>query len=160
MLSLGNGRARNLDMLEELVKTACGIANIGPQSYGAIFIGVADKEADKLRIEQLDGVRALAVGARHVVGVDRELPYLNISLEAYKRKIVDAFVNSGLSEPLKGAVLGTIDCIDYRGASVVCIWIPCQNAVSDVDDIVYVREGSSTKRVEGLRATNAVSARF
>lgn len=160
MLSLDNGRTRNHEMLSELVKTTCGIANIGPQSYGAIFIGVADKDADKLRIEQLDGVRSLAVGVRHVVGIDRELQHLNLSLEAYKRLVVDAFANSGLSEPLKSAVLGTIDCIDYRGASVLCIWIPSQSSISDVDDIVYVREGSSTKRVDGLRKIQAVAARF
>ena len=160
LLSLGNQRALNQELLQKLVETVCGIANIGPESSGAVFIGVADKEADAERIENLDGVRARRVGSRYIVGVDRELAHLKIDLEGYKRKIIDVLSNSALSEPLKTAVLGTVDCIDYRGMSVITIWVPSQKAVSDVSDIVFVREGSSVKRVEGFKASQSVAARF
>jgi Protein of unknown function DUF262 len=160
LASLDATRAPDPTILDKLVETVCGIANIGPESSGAIFIGVADKKADCERIEALDGIRHLAVGARYVVGVDRELKHFKTNLESYKRRIVDHFAASKLSEPLKAAVLVTIDCIEYRGFSIVCIWVPGQRAVSDVGDIVFVRQGSSTKRVDGLRAIQAVAARF
>lgn len=160
LLNLDAARGLSPRLLDNLVETACGIANLGPQSYGAIFVGVADDADAKARIEALDGIRALEVGSRFVVGVDRELPHLHQTLEAYKRQVVDHFGHSALSEPLKTALLGTIDCIEYRGKSVLCIWIPSQRQVSDVGDIVFVREGSSTQKVVGLRAINAVSARF
>ncbi|TVQ23653.1 MAG: DUF262 domain-containing protein [Leptolyngbya sp. DLM2.Bin15] len=160
LVNLGNPRSKNSDLLNRLVETACGIANIGPDSSGAIFVGVADTNADRDRIEALDGVKALAVGARYVVGVERELEHLALDLETYKKRVVDHFSQSRLSEPLRSAVLGTIDCIDYRGQSVLCIWIPSQQEVSDVADIVFVRHGSSTQRVEGFRASQAVAARF
>ena len=160
ILNLDASRSANQTLLDNLVETACGIANLGPQSHGAIFIGVADDSDAKLRIEHMDSIRALEVGARYVVGVDRELPHLGISLEAYKRRVVDHFAHSALSEPLKTALLGTIDCIDYRGHSVLCIWVPSQRRVSDVGDIVFARHGSSTNRVVGLRAVEAVTARF
>jgi hypothetical protein len=95
-----------------------------------------------------------------VVGVDRELPHAGIDLERYKRRVVDHIAASALSEPLRSAVLGTIDCIDYRGRSVLCIWVPCQQEVSDVGDVVFIRRGSSTVPVEGFRAAQAVAARF
>jgi len=153
-------RTEDPDLFNKLVQTICGIANIGPSSQGAIFIGVADNLSDKDRIQQLDHVRALEVGNRYVVGVGRELGILNVDLERYKRQIVDYIRASGLSEPLRSTVLSTIDCIEYRGLSVVCIWIPQQRAVSDVGDVVFVREGSSTQQIEGFRASQAVIQRF
>jgi hypothetical protein len=160
LINLDQSRSENPELLNRLVETACGIANVGPNSSGAIFVGVADTKADCDRIEILDGVQSLSVGARYVVGVERELEHLKSDLEAYKRRVVNHFAQSQLSEPLRSTVLGTIDCIDYRGHSVLCIWIPPQREVSDVTDIVYVRHGSSTQRVDGFRASQAVAARF
>jgi hypothetical protein len=160
LVALDHLRSVDAHILDRLVETVCGIANIGPDTSGAIFIGVADKKADGDRIQSLDGISYLAVGARFVVGVERELRYLKLNLEAYKRRVVDHFASSKLSEPLKSAVLGTIDCIDYRGLSVVCIWVPAQKRVSDVGDLVFTRQGSSTVRVDGLRAIQAVTSRF
>lgn len=153
-------RTFNQKILDRLVETICGIANIGPESAGAIFIGVADKITDKHQIEAIDKITALSVGSRYVVGIDRELPLALQDIEKYKKKIVDHFRASGLSEPLKTAVLGKIDCIDYRGKSVICIWIPKQEDISDVNDVIYTREGSSTKKIEGYRAIQAVASRF
>jgi hypothetical protein len=160
LLSLDDTRTQNAELLPRILETICGIANIGPDSQGAVFIGVADNVNDKQRIEALDGTRALEVGARYVVGVDRELNYLRKTLEAYTRAIVDYIASSSLSEPLKGSILASIDCIDYRGLSIVCIWIPSQRKVSDINDIVFTRKGAATERVEGLRATNSVAERF
>lgn len=160
LCSLDVTRALSQGMLEKLVETTCAIANIGPENSGAIFVGVADNASDAARIEKLDDVQPLKVGARHVVGIDRELRYLGLDLEGYKQKIVKHFAAAGLSEPLRSAVLGTIDCIDYRGRSVLCIWIPSQPSVSDVRDMVYARQGSSTERIEGFKAAQAVASRF
>ncbi|MBU9165267.1 GmrSD restriction endonuclease domain-containing protein [Burkholderia multivorans] len=147
-------------LLDRLVETACAIANIGPESSGAIFVGVADSVGDASRVEKLDAVKALQVGARHVVGIDRELPHLGLGLEDYKQKVVKHFASAGISEPLRSSILGTIDCIDYRGHSVLCIWIPPQPVVSDVRDTVYARHGSSTEKIAGFKAAQAVASRF
>ncbi|MBY6206873.1 MULTISPECIES: DUF262 domain-containing protein [Halomonas] len=159
-VSLCHERNYNFDLLERLVKTVCGIANIGPQSSGAIFVGVSDDERQKNIIEELDGVNALSVGARFVVGVDRELGFSSLDLEGYKRRVVDYFASSSLSDSLKGDVLSTIDCIEYRGMSVLCIWVPSQDSVSTVDDVVFIRQGSSTVEVQGFSQQQAVVRRF
>jgi hypothetical protein len=85
---------------------------------------------------------------------------MNVSIERYKRDIVDKIANSGLSEPLKSAVLAKIDCIIYRGHSVLCIWVPRQDEYASVSDVVFVREGSSTKEVKGAKALQSVFQRF
>jgi len=160
LLSLDAKREENSDLLDTVVNTICGIANIGPNSHGALFLGVADKEADKLRIESIDSMRAREIGSRYVVGIDRELGHMHLSLEDYKRRIVEFISNSGLSEPLKTAVLSNIDCISYRDLSVICIWIPKQSTVSHINDSLYKREGSSTLLVEGFTLIQAVASQF
>ena len=147
-------------MLDKITRTICGIANIGPESSGALFIGVADCESDKTRIETLDRITAKTVGTRYVVGIDRELPLMNLDAEGYTQRIVNHIRDSALSDPLKTSVHATIDCIDYRGCSVISIWVPCQSSVSHVGDVVYIRQGPQTKKVEGLAATQAVMSLF
>lgn len=160
LLRLDGAHTRDPNVLEKIVNTICGIANLGPNSGGAVFVGVADKIADKERIEAMYKITAAHVGERFCVGIDREAATLGLSLENYHREVVRYIANSKLSEPLKTAVLSNIDCIVYRGLSVICIWIPSQKALSDVGDIVYARRGSDTVKVEGLKQTKAQMALF
>ncbi len=160
ILRLDESHARDPNVLDKIVNTICGIANIGPTSNGAIFIGVADKLADKERIEQLYRMSAIYIGERYCVGVDREACALGVTLENYHREIVRHISNSKLSDPLKTSVLSSIDCIVYRGMSVICIWIGSQKTLSDVADAVYVRRGSDTVKIEGLKQIRALMSVF
>jgi hypothetical protein len=158
--SLDDLRVPSPGLLDRLVETVCGIANIGPESSGAVFVGVADNEADASRIKALDNVDSLRVGSRFVVGIDREAGLRRCSLEDYKQSVVRHFSNAHLSEPLRSSVLSTVDCIDYRGRSVLCIWVPPQRQVSLVRERVFVREGSNTIEVASFTTGQAVASRF
>ncbi|HJK90585.1 MAG TPA: DUF262 domain-containing protein [Polyangiaceae bacterium LLY-WYZ-15_(1-7)] len=160
LLSLGPNRDVSDGLLDRIVETLCGIANIGPDADGGLFIGVCDNEADKRRVEQLDGIQAAQIASRFVVGVDREAAIQGIGLEGYIQQIATHIKNSGLSEPLKSDVLSKLDCATYRGLSVVCLWVPGQTQASSVNDAVFVREGPSTLKVNGLAQTRAVLGRF
>lgn len=163
LLTLDNARHVQPGLLDKIVETLCAIGNIGPSAaphVGALFIGVADSLKDRKRIEALDGVEAKTIGSRYCVGVDRELAHMRVDLEQYKRKIVSHISQSGLSAHLKTAALSHLDCVTYKGLSVIVLWIPPQRAVSAVNDVVFVREGSSTKKVEGFTQTQAVMALF
>lgn len=156
-LSLHGAREWNCALSQKLVETACGIANLA--TTGEIFIGVADSPNDANRIVELDGVIPVVVGQRHVVGIEREARILNVDIETYVRRILDAFRNSGLSEPLKTQILGEIDSVQYRGMSIVRISIPAQTSVSFVGEQCYTRELSDTKEVKGPDIL-AVQSRF
>lgn len=160
LLRLDESRELSAGLLDRLVETVCGIANIGPNSSGAVFIGVADSQSDADRIEALDGIAALRVGARYVVGIEREARTQGRSLDDYKQLLVRHFSSAQLSEPLRSSVLSTIDCIDYRGRSILCIWVPPQNQVSLVRERVFVREGSNTVEVVSFTTGQAVASRF
>jgi len=160
ILRLSESRDRDPKILEKISETLCGIANIGPDNEGALFIGVADDEADNAKIESLDKIISKRVGSRFVVGIDRELVHLGISLEDYKRMIVSHISTCGMSEPLRTSLLSKIDCISYQGISVICIWIDAQKEVSHINDAVFVRNGSSTILVEGFTKQQTIAKIF
>lgn len=160
ILRLSTNRDLDPEIMQKIAKTICGIANIGPGNHGALFIGVADSESDKNRIESLDGIAAKKIGSRFVVGVEREAILLHESIDLYKKRIVDSLSNCGMSELLLTSVLSKIDCITYQGVSVICIWIDPQSQVSHINEEVFIRQGSQTIQVNGFTKIQAVSERF
>jgi len=159
LLRLDDSRDLDPDILPRLVETVCGIANVGPESDGHIFIGVTDKESDAQRIEALDRVTPYRINGHAVVGVDRETGILSVSLDQYVQKIVAQFQNSDLTEPLKTQLLGGFDTISVRGFSVIRMRVPKQSALSFLGDRAYTRVGSSTQELVGQQLV-AASKRF
>lgn len=159
LVDLSPDRKLDKKLLPKIIETICGIANVGPDADGYLFIGVADERSDAERIDTLDGGEAVIVGNRYIVGVERELPFLNCDLESYLSKILSTIKDSELSEPLKSNVLSQVDTVDYRGKIVIRLRVPKQNIVSFVGDTAYIREGSSTTVANGKKLL-AVSSLF
>ncbi|MDP3157797.1 MAG: DUF262 domain-containing protein [Archangium sp.] len=153
------GRIADQELMSRLSNTICAIANVGPEADGFLFVGVADKKADADRVLALDGVAAIPIGDRFVVGVDREAKLLGIQLERHVEQFSNAIRNSALTDPLKTQVLSAIDCVEYKGLSVIRVRVPAQRAISFVGDVAYVRDGANTKEARGP-ALAAVVERF
>lgn len=149
ILRLDADKTLDPGMLDKLVETACAIANNGRGRNGALLLGVADSEAAKDRIKELYGIEPRTVGRRFVVGVRREAEALGESLEDYFHRIRDAFSNSDLSEPLRGAVLSSMTFSEYFGLGVLIINVPAQTEPSSVGSRVFVREGDQTIEISG-----------
>ena len=56
ILRLDDQRQIDNSIFSSLIETSCGIANVGADADGNIFLGVADKKIDTDRIVALDGV--------------------------------------------------------------------------------------------------------
>lgn len=164
LLRLDQERKLDKELLPVLIETICGIANVGADADGYLYLGIADKPADAKRVEQLDGVAPVyvpGVPEIAIVGIDRELKASGLSFDNYMRVIVDAISASALTDPLKTNVLGGIDVVDYRGRSVVRITIPKQNQVSFVGDDCFFRKTAGTHKATGpqIAAITAVFAK-
>jgi predicted HTH transcriptional regulator len=147
-------------IIDKVVKTICGIANIGPKSTGKILIGVTDKEADADRIKKIDSIEPKKIGKRFVVGVSREARRLQISMEQYFSKWRDGIRNSGLSDDLRDSVLSNIDFNSFYGLGVIVITVPAQSSVSYVGEEMYWRDGSSTEHAATPKQIAAIASRF
>lgn len=149
LLDLDKDRPLNKKLLPRLVETICGIANLGSDTDGYIFLGVADEESHANRIKSLDKINPVEINGRYIVGVDREARIQGKKLEQYIQVLKDTITNSGLTEPLKTQVLTKFDVISYRDLSVVRIVIPAQKEVSFIGDQAFTRKHSSTEEVKG-----------
>lgn len=158
LVDLSPNRKFDVNLLGRIVETICGIANVGPDADGFIFIGVADKKTDAERVTDLDGITPLVVGARYIVGLEREMRLLSVNEEQYLEKILGFIRNSELTEPLRSHVLAQSDYVDYRGMSVLRIRVPAQKQVSFVGEKAFIRENSSTIEATGkkLLAVNSL----
>lgn len=159
IVNLSTKRDYDNEMLYKLVQTACGIANSGAGSDGYIFLGVADKEADAKRIQQLDGVNPERIGNYYVVGIDRELLYKGIAIDDYLKKLISIFRNSELTNPLKTQLLSNIDIVTYKKLTVIRIIVPGQKQISFIGQEAYTRHGSNTIEVKGPEIA-AIASQF
>lgn len=150
-VALSDSRKYDSNLQQKILETICGIANMGPDADGFLFIGVADKKSDADRVKALDGVEYVTVGNRYVVGVSREFSHLGCTDESYLDKIL-AFVRaSELTDNLKNQILSQMDYVEYKGLSVVRIRVPAQSAVSFLGDKAFIRENSSTIEASGKK---------
>lgn len=155
---LSDSRKINEGLYNEIIETICGIANVGPDADGFIFIGVADKEADAVRINSLDKVDFKVINTRFIVGIDRELSLLNGTYDDYVNKLLGKISSSELSEPLKSHVLSQFDIVDYKGFTIIRLRVPKQKELSFVGKESFIRENSKTIKLEGpkLLAANKI----
>lgn len=151
LYDLSNSRKINENLYKDMIQTICGIANVGPDEDGYLFIGVADKESDAIRIKELDQIEPKAINQRYVVGIDRELKLLNGSLDDYINKLMGKISKSELSEPLKTQVLNQIDVINYKGMSVIRLRVPKQNEMAFIGSSSFTRENSRTIELDGRK---------
>lgn len=151
LYDLSNSRKINENLYKDMIQTICGIANVGPDEDGYLFIGVADKESDAIRIKELDQIEPKVINQRYVVGIDRELKLLNGSLDDYINKLMGKISKSELSEPLKTQVLNQIDVINYKGMSVIRLRVPKQNEMAFIGSSSFTRENSRTIELDGRK---------
>ncbi|NEP62666.1 MAG: hypothetical protein F6K31_38055, partial [Symploca sp. SIO2G7] len=107
------------------------------------------------RVKMLDQIEPYKINDRYIVGIDREAELLKISIEQYTDILLNSIRNSELSEPLKTQVLAKFDTVKitkfHQSFSVVRVTIPTQTKMSDLGDLVFSRNGSSTEEVIGTK---------
>nr|WP_298687054.1 DUF262 domain-containing protein [uncultured Dongia sp.] len=147
-------------IIDKIVKTICGMANIGPHSSGCILIGVVDKAKDASRIEEIDKIKAKKFGRRFIVGVDREAKRLGIAVEKYFEILRDGIANSKLSDALKGAVLANIDYNSFFGMGMIVITVPPQKDLSYIGNEVFWRSADATVSAKNPKEIAEIAKRF
>jgi hypothetical protein len=147
LVDLSDKRNFNDGVLDDIVQTICGMANIEPNRDSYIYIGVTDKDADADRIASIDAIDPVTFEGRHVVGVGREAKLLGLSLDDYIMKIKNKIGGSQLSDHLKMSTLSKLDCFVYSNLDVFRIVVPGQAQMSFLGNATYDRHGSSTVQI-------------
>lgn len=150
LLNLSGDRKINKKLVDRIIETICGIANLGSDGEGYVFIGVADKESDANKIKNIDKINPIEINGRYIVGIDREAKSVDKNIEDYVKILTDAILTSELSNPLKTQVMTKIDTVFYKGQhTLVRITVPVQTDVSFIGNKAFIRKDSSTTEVSG-----------
>ena len=149
VLNLEPNRKENKKLYEDIAKTMCAIANIGPNSKGYLYIGVTESKRVADRIFDLYNIDSIPVGHVFVHGVDHEARELGLEVENYIQKIVSNIFKTDLSEPLRTQVLSSIENINYKGRTVIRLLIPAQQEISWVGNETFKRQDANTIKAEG-----------
>ena len=149
ILRLDAKREKDALFMQSLIETICGIANVGPGADGFVYVGIADKPADALKIADLDKVAPVKFEHIDIVGIDREAKVLALPLDKYIKLFESALSNALISEPLKTQVRAGIDVVSIKGLSVLRMRVPKQSSLSFLGDECFFRAGSSTIRATG-----------
>ena len=150
LLDLSNERKINKNLIDRIIETICGIANLGKDSEGYIFIGVVDKPQDAEKIKVLDKINSIEINGRYIVGIDREAKILGKDIESYVKILTNAILNSELSEPLKTQVMTKFDTVLYKNChTLIRITIPVQQDISYIGERAFTRHDSSTVEING-----------
>lgn len=160
ILQLVPGAIEEPSIGDKIIRTICGIANVGPKSSGRILIGVTNKKADAERVKSIDDIEPKKIGRRFVVGVERESRRMGITLEQYFSRIKDIIRHSALSPQLRDDVLSHLEFNSFYGLGVIVITIPPQRILSYVGDDLFWREGDSTVLATGAKQIAGLAARF
>lgn len=159
LLRLDAAKSEDPNILNVVIETVCGIANVGPDADGYVYLGIADKPADVERVRLLYGLESVKFDHVDLLGVGREADHLGLPLDKYMRRIEDALRLSGLTEPLKTHVLSALDVVSYKQLTIVRIRVPRQAQISFVGNDCFFRAGSSTHKASGPQIA-AISAAF
>lgn len=160
LLRLDGSRREDPGLRSQLLETLCGMANLHLPEPSCLYIGIADKEADALRIAQLDGISPLNVAGHYIVGIGRETEILHISIEDYCKRLQDLIDRSSLSRPLALSLLTNISVFSYKGFSMIRIAVPPQKEVSYLGSQIFIRKHSSTLLVSDAREIVAIANHF
>lgn len=160
IVSLGQQRRVDQNVVQKILQTICAIANNGPQRAGKIIIGVADNSNDAQQVRHLDGVEPRRVSDRFVVGINREAVVLGITLEEYHKMVREFIAKSNLSEALKSCVLSSLDFNSYFGLGVIVIGVPPQKEPSFLGEGMYWRDGDNTRVADTAKLISDIGRRF
>ncbi|MER9614555.1 DUF262 domain-containing protein [Mesorhizobium sp. M0207] len=157
LLRLDSNKEPDPKIIQVILETICGIANVGPDADGFVYIGIADKKEDAIRVKAIYGIDAVKFEHVEIVGVDREAYHIG-DLGKYMRRIEDAIKQSKLTDPLRTQVLSALDVIAYKGMTVIRIRVPKQTQASFLGDDCFVRMGSATHKATGPQIAAVTTA--
>jgi hypothetical protein len=132
---------------EKILKTLVAISNLKKGVKGYVLIGIADKENDAKRIQELFGVAPRKFEQFYITGIAHEAKVLDKTLDQFFQLITDLVKRSKISESLRDYIGRNIKLIRYYDKSIFIFESQAQLEPSNFDGVFYVRHGNELMEV-------------
>lgn len=148
LLPLSEPRNFNEKMFEKVIKTLTAISNTHPVTGGRVVVGIADSEETANEIAQLDDQRSVSYRGFHIVGVDRELRVLGVTIDKLWDRVVRRLLESpALDREYAREVASKSRIAEYKGRFMLVIFAPPVSDPVSYSGKYFERIGSSTEEV-------------
>ena len=146
--SLSNDRRFDENAFEKVMHSLVAMANISRNSVGYIVIGVADKDADKERFEQLYSSKARRFQNFWITGIQEEAATYSKKSDEYLTKIKQKIQGCPITpKAYIDDILASIDCFNYYDKEIIILRIQGRGEVAKYNNEIYQRQGTSTEKV-------------
>lgn len=147
---LDDTKAFDDDAFEKVMRTASAMANHAKDAEGYIFFGVADRAEHAERIAKLYNVTPLEVEDFHVTGTQHELAVLSAGdRDKQMQWLVARIRSSKLESAFASQLANTLVMFDYKGYLIWSLRPRAMSQATSWDGKFHVREGNSTKELQG-----------
>lgn len=160
ILRLSNTPRIDTALIDRILETSTAIANTNQGEDGFIYIGIADEYKDAERIKSLYNEEYLEKFGKYIVGIDREVAYLDWDMDRYMKVFLENIRKSEIDEPMKSQLLSQIDVVSYKGYSIIRIRIPKQDKLTLINGNVFIRHNNDTIQVKDVKEILALSQSF
>lgn len=157
--TLGNQQQFDNGAFEAILQTLSAMANHGRNATGYVIVGVADKEADSKRVEQVHGIRATRFRNFFITGIEHEADLDSKTLDGYIAWLLDKVRKSKLDPRLIDDVCKDARLVRYYDKAVLVLRIKSRDEPIPYDDRFFIRSGTSTLEAKGAQL-NTVFGRF
>ena len=141
------------DAFEKVLRTASAMANHAKDAQGFIFFGVADRPEHANRIAELYGIKPLESSGFLVTGTEHELAKFDRNRDQHMQWLAQRIRESKLEASFASHLAGTLTVFEYKGYTIWSLHPHAQPSPTSWDGTFHVREGNSTKALQGSEIT-------
>lgn len=136
----------NADVVKDIAETTVGMANGGNGFEGYVLVGVADKQADALRIKQVTGRDCPEVESRFITGVEADMDQLG-TLDDVLLWFTDKYKACKVDARLEAQVLRDVRVAKIAERTVIILKVTDVGEPVTVNNAFFTRSGSQTLEV-------------
>lgn len=154
----------NKELVKRFVRILTAAVNKGPETKGYVIAGICESENSFKEYQCFYGTTK---GTRYqdtqfyITGLDEEAKrFYGGNLDRLQNEVINIIKKEPIDEDVKQYITTHVRFPRYYDATLMVLELKSGNSPVAYDDCYYVRQGNNAIKVEGVKATKAVEARF
>ncbi|MGW1791782.1 GmrSD restriction endonuclease domain-containing protein [Streptomyces tubercidicus] len=158
--TLSSPPREDVDLFEQVIQTAVGMANHGKTAEGIILIGVADKPSAAVRLKEVLGVDSLEINGQLVVGTEEQIAHLGFDTDQWWRKWQSKIQSAPVAAPFSNSLARSFKPVYCDGK---ILWEVRPKSIGQpisYNGRFFVRIGSSTQEFSADNFLSHMASHF
>ena len=154
----------NKELVKRFVRILTAAVNKGPETKGYVIVGICESEHS---FKEYQRFYDTTIGTRYqdtqfyITGLDEEAKrFYGGNIDRLQNEVINIIKKEPIDEDVKQYITTHVRFPRYYDSTLMVLELKSGNSPVAYDDCYYVRQGNNAIKVEGVKATKAVEARF